>query len=280
MSASILAVVPPPTEMTTPQTVQTVATAIIGAVLGLMVLGALILWRRAGSPAALLVLLGGFICSFNEEMVDILGLCYFPKDGWTVHEMWGRPIPLWVVLAYSAFFGGLTYLSVLALQRGLSYRGMWLAIGGVWVADILIEIPTLASDLYTYYGDQTYQIAGFPLNWLLINGLGSLLAAVIIHRFSWALTGVRQLLLLVIPFASYLSSWAVAMPHFAALNSDVPEPVRWIGSTVAIGAGLFAMHCLIQIGVGRWNPSIDPRTSSAPREPEAIQPDRLPALHT
>lgn len=237
--------------MTTPAGAQVVTTAAIGVVVALMLIGALYLWRRTGSPAGLLVLLGGFLCSLNEEVVDVLGLCWFPADGWIVHEMWDRPIPLWAVVAYGGFFGGLTYINVLAMQRGAGYRTMWLALGGVWLVNLILEIPILAAGLYVYYGDQPYRVAGFPLNWLVINALGAMLAAVVIHRLGWVFTGARQLLLLAVPFVTYMASWVLAMPHFGALNSDVPSWVRWAGSTVSLLLSLYALDCLIRIGVGR-----------------------------
>lgn len=255
MATSYLAIAQPPTDMPTPDTTQTTATVIIGTVVALMLVGALFLWKRTGNPAGMLVLIGGFVCSFNEELVDVLGHCYFPEDSWVVHEYFDRGIPLWVVLAYVGFFGGLTYLSVLALQRGATYKSMWLALGGLWVINLILELPILASDLYVYYGDQPFEVGGFPLSWLVINSLGSLFAALVIHRLSWFFTGPRQLLLLVVPFATYMSSWVPAMPHFAATNSDASSPVRWIAAAVSMGLGLLAIDFLIRVGVGKWQPA-------------------------
>jgi hypothetical protein len=239
----------PPWGMTTPPTVQLVMTIVVGALVAIAAVATLVHWRRTGSPVGILVVLGGFVCCLNESPVDILGFCFFPVDGWTVYTMFDRPIPLWVCLAYALFFGALTFVDVLLLRAGVSRRTMWLSLVGVMVVDLLIEMPTLASHLYTYYGDQPFEVGGFPLNWLVINSLGSLLASVVIVRGWSFFTGPRALLLLGVPWATYMASWVVGMPYFGTQNADVSTPVRWIGGAVSIVVGLYLIDVLFRIGL-------------------------------
>jgi hypothetical protein len=224
-------------------------------------------WRRTGSPAFLLVLIGGLFCSFNEAAVDVLGHCYFPaNDGLIAYTTFDRPVPVWVVLAYVAFFGGLTYLQVLWLKSGASHRAVWIGVGIFWVLNLLLELPILASGLYVYYGDQPLEVGGFPLIWLVTNSLGSLFAAVVITRLSWFFTGARQFLLVLVPFATYMASWVVTMPHFAITNTDAPMSVRTAAALVSILLGLVSIDVLIRLGTGQWRLLPPQSDTRAPQE--------------
>jgi hypothetical protein len=247
---SIVAIAQPPWEMRTPATAQTVITSILAVVLAGFIVAALLHWRRSGKPDFLLMLLGGFVCSFNEESADVMGHCFFPKDGWIVHQFYGRGIPLWVVLAYVIFFGGLPYLMTSAFRRGVTHRTMWTAIGIFWVLNTVLEMPVLSTNLYLYYGDQPFEVGGFPLSWLVINSLGALFGAVVLTRLSWFFTGARQLLILLVPFATYMSSWVLAMPHFAITNTDASTGVRIVAAILSMALGLVAIDALIRFGTG------------------------------
>jgi hypothetical protein len=237
--------------MTTPASAQTVITAILAVVVAGFAVAALLAWRRSGKPDFLLMLLGGLICSFNEETVDVLGHCFFPLDGWTVHAFFGRGIPLWVVLGYVVFFGGLPYLMAFAFRHGVTHRTMWMGIGIFWVLNVALEIPVLGTRLYVYYGYQPFEIGGFPISWLVINSLGALFGAVVLTRLAWFFLGARRLLVLFVPFATYMSSWVLAMPHFAITNTDAPTGIRMAAAVISMLLGLIAIDVLIRFGTGQ-----------------------------
>jgi hypothetical protein len=251
--------------MTTPTTAQTIIIVVLGVVVAAFVVAALADWRRSGSPAFLLMLVGGYVCSFNEATVDVLGHCFFPVDGVIAYTAFGRPVPVWVVLAYIVFFGGLSYVMAVAFKRGASHRTMWLGIAVFGVLNVLLEIPMLRAGLYVYYGNQPFAVGGFPLSWLVINSLGSLFGAVVIVRLSWFFTGARQLLLIFVPFATYMASWVLAMPHFAITNTDMPNGVRMVAAALSIALGAIAIDALIRIGTGQWR-LLPPQPADTPIE--------------
>lgn len=251
MTTSLLAIAEPPLEMTTPATAQTIITSILAAVVVGFVVAAIIDWRKTGRPIFLLMLAGGYICSFNEAPVDVLGHCFFPLDGWMGYTTFGRGVPIWVILAYVIFFGGLSYVMSAAFQRGATRKAMWTGIGIFGVLNVALEIPMLGAGLYVYYGNQPFEIGGFPISWFVINSLGSLFGAVVITRLAWFFTGARQLLVLLVPFATYMSSWVLAMPHFGVTNTDAPTPVRMLAALISLVLGLIAIDVLIRIGTGQ-----------------------------
>lgn len=268
MTTSVLAIAQPPWGMTTPATAQTIITAVLAVVVAGFVAAALAHWRRSGSPAFLLMLVGGYVCSFNEATVDVLGHCFFPLDGVTGYTAFGRAVPVWVILAYVVFFGGLSYVMALALRRGASHRVMWCGIAVFGVLNVLLEIPMLRAGLYVYYGYQPFAIGGFPLSWLVINSLGSLFGAVVVVRLSWFFTGARQLLLVFVPFTTYMASWVLAMPHFAITNTDMAPGIRMAAAVLSMALGLIAIDALIKLGTGQWR-LLPPQSTGTPTEDRA-----------
>jgi len=254
----------PPLEMTSAVHAQNVMQYAVGAVAAAMLVGAVLHWRRSGRPTGLLLLVGGLFCSLNEALVDLLGHCYFPKDHAIAYTAYGYPVPWWVVTAYVAYFGGLTWLMSEFLRTGSTRARVWQGIAAVWVLNVILEMPPLANGVYVYYGDQPFMVGGFPLNWLVINALGSLFAAVLVSRFRSFFTGPRQLLLVVLPYATYFMSWVAHMPLFGTINADVPSAVRWVAAAVSAAAGLIAMDVLIRTGTRTSTPAPAPPRAGAP----------------
>ena len=265
MITTIVAWDQPPWDITTPATPQKIITIALAVVVAGFVITALVSWYRTKRPTFLLLLVGGYICSFNEATVDVLGHCFFPVDGVIAYTAFGRPIPAWVVLAYIVFFGGLSYVMALAFKRGASHRAMWCSIAVFGVLNVLLEMPMLRAGLYVYYGYQPFAIGGFPVSWLVINSVGALFGAVVVVRLSWFFTGARQLLLVFVPFATYMASWVLAMPHFAITNTDVPAGVRMAAAALSMALGLVAIDGLIRLGTGRWR-LLPPQIVDAPAE--------------
>src|SRR5262249_12642470 len=102
-------------------------------------------------------------------------------------------------------------------------------------------------------------------SWLVINSLGSLFGAVVITRLSWFFTGARQLLLVFVPFATYMASWVLAMPHFAITNTDMPTGVRMAAAVLSMALGVIAIDGLSRIGTGQWR-LLPPQISDTPTE--------------
>jgi hypothetical protein len=269
MITTIVAWDQPPWDITTPATPQKIITIALAVVVAGFVITALVSWYRTKRPTFLLLLVGGYICSFNEPLIDFLCHCFFPADGWVGHTVFHRSIPIWVILAYIVFYGGLTYLLSTAFKIGVTRRTLWIGIG-IWAAlNLAMEIPLLQSNLYVYYGDQPFLVGGFPLSQLVFNAFGSLLGAVVITRLSWFFTGARRLFLLLVPFVTFMSSWVVGMPLFLVLGTDAPHGVRMWAAAVSMALGLFGIDTLIRLGTGQFR--LLPPCSATPNVPDVSQ---------
>jgi hypothetical protein len=281
MISTTLAWDQPPWGITTPTTPQTIITVVLAVAVAGFVIAALVSWSRSKRPTFLLVLAGGYVCSFNEPLIDFLCHCFFPADGWVGHTVFHRSIPVWVILAYVVFYGGLSYVLSAAFHSGVTRRTLWISIGIWGVLNLTMEIPLLQSNLYLYYGDQPFMVGGFPLSQLVFNAFGSLLGAVVITRLAWFFTGVRRLLLVVVPFATFMSSWVVGMPFFLVLGTDAAHGVRMLAAAASVVLGLAGIDTLIRLGTGQFRllppVSATPGASIVPLRPTATAAASAPS---
>lgn len=257
--------VEPPRDMVTPETMNVITTTGIILVVVAMLVFAIRVWRSTGDRTGLLMLGGGIICSFNEPIVDIMGRCYFAEQGsWDVYEMFGRTMPVWLIGAYVVYFGGLSWLTSRALQKRPSRSQVYKGLLAFAVVDLLLEYPNLAAGMYTYYGDQPFELFGFPLAWLTINESGALLAAVLLVKFGHLLQGSRQWAILLLPVVTNFCGWVISLPHFYTINTNAPDVVKWAGSALAMGIGVAFIRFLVR--------SVTPEPEAAPARRAAAVP--------
>jgi len=217
---------------TTPQGLQWVLTVMfVGVILGFLV-RALVGWRRTGSPLGVLLLVAAAAASLNEGFVDAAGLCWYPVGGqWVGHDTI-HSIPLWCVLAYTAYFGGATYVVYEKARAGMSKRSLWIALAIMWASEIAFEITVINMGGYQYFGDQPLSIAGFPIYWLALNFPGLFVTVAILVRMPQLFRGWRILLVLIVPGVTYaFGAFGAGWPVFAALH--VHGGASWLVLTLA-----------------------------------------------
>ncbi|HEY9418420.1 MAG TPA: hypothetical protein VIQ30_26960 [Pseudonocardia sp.] len=247
LPASQVPVVP---NLVMPEPAQTIATAIIAVVALIAVAAAIRYGARDRTPLYVLTLLGGVIASLNEPIADLIGGCVHPQTGsWAVFTAFDRPVPAWAVIAYGLFFGGVPLL-VLALMRKAANPRLRLlqSTAVIFAANLLIEVPILSGDVYTYYGDQPFKIFGlFPLHWLTINGVGVATIAVVLYRFADRITGMKLLWFLVIPATAQVLGLSAGLPVFTLYNTNVSSPIKWAASVITMVLGVAALRALSQL---------------------------------
>lgn len=229
-----------------PGTAQCVATVSMAVLVAGFIGYAVAALVRRRSPTLGLLLVGGAVSYLNEPIDDVLGLVWHPVAGqWTVLDTFAR-VPLWGLGIYIVFFGGIPYLILQSLRRGMTRRQLWGWVGVLAVVDVAVELPVLASGIYRYYGDAPLQIGGFPVYWIGINAVGPLALAVLLLAARDTFTGWRALYLLFLPMIfDAAGSVAVGWPIFSALNAHASAPVRWLAAGLTIAIGLVALDLLI-----------------------------------
>lgn len=213
----------PPTDGAMDATYQLVFSGVVTLVCLVVIFYAVRDWRRTGSPIALLILAGGALCVFEEPIVDIMGLCWFFRDGqWILMEPFGRPIPVWMLPVYTAYVGGQAWYTLNRLERGITTSGIWKLYLSYAAINVLLEEPPLYLGLYTYYGDaQPLQLGLLPLWWPAVNALMPIVSAAAIYRLKPYMGGIGLLLIVpLMPMADAVANAAVGLPVWTALNSS------------------------------------------------------------
>jgi hypothetical protein len=241
-----------PTRLVFPDTAHVAANIYIWVVAGALALFAARELIKTRSPLGLVLLAGGALAYFNEPVDDILGLVWHPRIHQdTVLNTIG-PLPMWGLPTYIIFFGGIPWLLLRELRKGrFTIKKFWIGVLLTFVADLLIEIPLLQSNLYVYYSHGTVpmSIAKFPLYWLMINTTGPLLCAALLFAVPSYFTGIRKPLLILVPVVADAScSIAVGLPVYSALHAPhVSGLVRWLGAALSMLIGLVILDAL-----ARW----------------------------
>lgn len=208
---------------------------------------ALRLWRADRDGLPVLLMAGGALCVVLEPMVDVLGLCWYPRgSGLELFELMGRPIPFLVLPGYTFFMGGLTVIALHTLRtRGAS------GLLRIYPLMILLELPfeilATQSGVYTYYGQQPLRVFDFPLWWLLVNTMVPVVAAVLIRPLRGWLTGAAALAVIpLLPAVDAGVNAALAWPTWTVLQSDVPMFVTQLAGVATCGLAVGSLLLLVR----------------------------------
>jgi hypothetical protein len=218
-------------------------------VCGVMFLFAFRELRRGKGPIFLWCLIGGFFAVIWEPIVDVLGQCWLPSRGqhWEAFTLLNRHVPLMMPFVYSWFVGGQAYLFYRLFERGITRKQLFQLWGLVFLVNICLETPGIATNVYTYYGKQPMDIWGFPLWWGIINPLMPMIAATMIYKLKplltewWALAAAT---IIILPGADGVANAFVGWPVITALNTDVGYVGTWVASFITLGIGAFAVYMI------------------------------------
>jgi hypothetical protein len=226
---------------------------------------------KGRGPIFLYCLIGGAIAVIWEPIVDVLGQCWLPSRGqhWIAFTLLNRHVPLMMPFVYSWFVGGQAYLFYLLFKRGITQKQLFQLWGLVFLVNIALETPGIATNVYTYYGHQPLNIWGFPLWWGFINPLMPMIAATMIYKLQPYLSafalGVATIM--IIPSADGVANAFAGWPVIAALNTDVGYVGTWIAAGITFGLCAFLvwiMSLLVARPSGTRTPAEATHPSTAP----------------
>lgn len=233
--------VTPPTDLAAPDAAA-LYTVVIGVAFAAIGVWCVVVAVRRHDPTPVLVLVSGLLAVGFEPVVDTLGLVWYARDNpWVAYTALDVPQPVFLLLGYSFFWGGVVYATYRLLLAGV---GPWRLFAAVVVMDLVVEILGVkVLDVGTYYGAQPFRVAGFPLWWAPVNGTVAVVGGRLLVYLVPRLRGWRRLGLLAVSPAAFAGTHGVsAWPTWVALGSDVPGVVVWIAATLtmALAAGLVA----------------------------------------
>lgn len=200
-----------------------------------------------GETLGVYFLLGGLFMGVLEAYLDYNGLLWFADDNVAiVLNLFGRHIPLYVVLGYAFFFGLQAYVIYRAILLGKGTRFFLCAYAISWVFDLALQVTGRALGLYRYYGHQPFLIAGAPAWWFTIDATLQLLAGLVFFGLRERFSGWGKLIVIpLLPMLYAGLNGAAGWPVFTALNSNYHADVNGNGSTalVYLGGSLTVALC-------------------------------------
>ena len=238
----------PPFDSAIDPTVQAWVTGFMAVVAGLALVYALMDWRRSGKPTFLMLYLGGGAMMAFEPLVDTVGGCWFPeRNSWVAFHAYGRPLPLWLCLAYFFYFGIGVGVTWRLMRNGLTrMRLWWLFIAGI-LGDFVLEATLLHFDTYVYYGWQPLVVLNFPLWWGAVNSLIAMVAGAVVYRFETYLRdGARQMLIIPITVSVSAALNTVAgWPSWFVINTEVGAALTQAGGVLTYALSLWFMDMVV-----------------------------------
>lgn len=222
----------PPADMVMPYTEQVIFTIATHIPFVIFMSIGLRNYLAHGDPKALFFGIGGCFAVMWEPIVDVLGFCYFPREGnWIAFETFGRPIPMFMPATYGWFVGGMGYWLWTTFQdpktTGKDLPFLW--IRGFCI-NLLLEYPPIYFKIYTYYGYQPLEIRGFPLWFPAVNATAPMVAATLVNLITPHLTGYKNLIIISTTATSYgIASAAFVCPIWVALGADSGYFVSYLG---------------------------------------------------
>jgi hypothetical protein len=236
-------------------------------------------WRRHHSTVPLLMLVGGTICILFEPVVDVLGMCWFPRQNqWIGLEAFGRPIPMFMYPVYSWFVGGQAILVWYLLRRGMNRSQLWSCWFAIMAVNVVLETPGLLMDVYTYYGSQPFNPWGLPLWWAPVNALMPIVAGYLVYRIAPLLQGWKTLLIVaLLPMADGIANAATAWPVWLTLNTNLGMAATYPAAILSFGLGAVLLW-VVALGLPAGAPADAPeRAHDGPGAPRRT-PDLAEAL--
>ncbi|OAL50330.1 hypothetical protein IQ07DRAFT_587007 [Pyrenochaeta sp. DS3sAY3a] len=212
----------PPADLAIPHNEQLIATALT-CVPVVYFLGVIFKALARGDPTPFWFIVGGTVASAFEPIVDVMGFCFFPREGnWIAFEFFGRPIPYFVPPCYAWFVGGQAYwFFTIISQKETTRPDVW----KLWIksfsANLLLEYPAMALGMYTYYGHQPINIAGFPLWFPAIHATSPIMSAITVYLVRPHLVGFKSWIIGAIVCCTYgMANCGLGWPVWCALSMD------------------------------------------------------------
>lgn len=181
-------------------------------------------WRRTGSPAGILMLLGGLLTCLTEPFADSVGLLWFPVRNTLfppLLEGFGVGVPWWVAIGYTWYLGGMPFVVYNAIGKGATKQSLLRLAVAIGISDIVLETVGINMGVYCYYGNQPLKVLGMPW-WWAINGATSTIGmGIIFDKVRNELVGFRSLLIIPLLPSLYMMIVAfIAWPIWISLNSN------------------------------------------------------------
>ena len=220
-------------------------------------------WIKDKDSTPFFMFLGGIICCTIEPMLDNLGHLWWPTDlpgpafvGYSLN------VPYLILFSYPGFLGLISYWAYTRMRNGLDKKGVFSVFALLCITDLILEMPGTALGAFVYYGDQPYEVLGYPLAWTWINALAMLTAGFVLWMVEPHLKGIQRGLVIVIPVMGGTAGYgASGWLFWLALNWEMPMVLVYFLTLMSLA---FTLVFVYFIGIVVENASAGRETASVP----------------
>lgn len=232
----------PPLDMVVDKTPELAITMVLASIAAGGVIVALLHWARTRRPILPLLFGAGGAMMIFEPLVDTVGGCWFPSNSIVAFEAYGRPMPVWLCLAYFFYFGIASAAIWMSLKGGMTRNQIWIAFVVAMIGDLVFESVLLIWKPYAYYGHQPLLLDnGFAMWWMPVNALIPIVLGAIVYAFDDEFRGRRALAIVPIGLmTSAAVNASVGWPSWMVINTDL----GWL-ATQAGGVTTFVLAAAV-----------------------------------
>lgn len=226
-----------PTQVVMPAGGQQFAEWAIGFLVAAFVLwGIRNLVTRRDSALLICMISGGAACVMEPHLMRMFKF-FYPEIGQHIFLVgFGHPIPNFIPLSYSAFFGPATYFFMTSrMARNFNLKGFLLGMTILVAAETVFEVTSINAGIWLYFGNQPFTILNFPIHVAVIIGCACVMLGAVSRIWFDRISGAQQWWMLILCPLFLIAVFNAFIYTVAfALASDGGVPAARIGSITSM----------------------------------------------
>lgn len=238
-----------PVEAVMPAVAQQYAEIIVGTLIGIAVLWGLRNLFKRGDPRLLICMLAGFIAvPLESHAMGMMKFVYPPVGQHILYTGFGRPVPVFMGLMYSAFYGVANYVYLNSdLSGKWSAKTFWVGIASLVAAEALLEFVSIHLGLWAYFDDQPFVILDFPIHVAIVVACMCMVYGAASRLWFDRVQGAGQWLLLIVGPAILIGTCSIfSFPLALGLDASGGLADARIGSAISIVLGLTLAYVAVR----------------------------------
>ena len=226
-----------PVEAVMPAPAQQYAEIIVGTLIAVAVIWGMRNLAKRNDPRLLICMLAGFIAvPLESHAMGMMKFVYPPVGQHVLYTGFGRPVPIFMGLMYSAFYGVANYMYLNSeLSSKWSAKTFWVGIVSLVAAEALLEFVSLDLGLWAYFDDQPFVILHFPIHVAIVVACMCMVFGAVSRLWFENVQGAKQWLMVLIGPATMLGLFTVyTYPVAFGIQSSGGVQATQIGSIITM----------------------------------------------
>jgi hypothetical protein len=269
-----------PAPLFTSQVSPTLVLCLFGSLTAVAFLYGLRLAFRTRDIMPVVVCLGALVGALNEPIYDLLGKIVYADNATTAFTAFNRDVPLFLVIGYVPWVGGLPYVIARMMAAGVSRARLHLIALGSFVSVTAVESIGTGLGAWKYYGEPPLKILGVAPMMAPV----PIVAGLLLYALGAHVHGRHRAWLFAVPCVALPAVYAsCGFPMYVALHADVGKPVQYLAGAATLALCAATVGCatraarLVSVGSAAWQPST---TSTAASSNDSASTDARPTARS